>query len=124
MDETDYSYMPVELLIQLNGLCINDAVRKGIISSVCDEEGNFFVQSIREDGAFDAIINSYRLQCSKKLIEEISDGLPKNFGQYFGDLCIYSFTDKSGLKAYRLCRLPYLNYSDTEGVYIYIPIKA
>jgi len=83
--DSTYVGIPSDMQKALSGKTINEAIRLGLLTSLGDEAGNLFLVS--ENGTRFAIVNGYRVGCSKwvqdaeasKIIEDLGN---MKFGTY------------------------------------------
>ncbi len=80
---TGYQLMPKVMQDLLDGKTLNAAIEDGSITDLGDEGGNLFHQYDNAEDASCAIINGYRVPCSRKLNQTEGEELKG----VLGDLC-------------------------------------
>lgn len=112
--DTVIKRLPVDLLNKLNGLTLNEAFEKGLITDIGTEEGDFIKAHASDDiDAHYAIIQGGAIPVSRSVVEDLD-----NLDDYMGDLTFYKGTsnvegDGFGKEWFRLGKPAGLNLGET-----------
>jgi hypothetical protein len=70
-DAPIYEAMPEAMRAAFHDLSVNEAIEKGLITELGDDDGNFFFKHEDDNDAYYGIINGYGVRLSESLVDDI-----------------------------------------------------
>lgn len=84
-----YEDIPFSLCKKLHGLTINEALSKGLIDDLGDDNGDFLFPLKDNPQIVVGIVQGYIIQCSERLIEDYT---PEEILENFASLCFFTYS--------------------------------
>lgn len=98
LKERAMNYLPEELSIKLNKLTLDRAIALGLINDLGDANGELFIPIDGTSDRYFAIINGYKIICSRRLMAFSKE----ERDSWLGKMIFFRY-EENGIYNFRLC---------------------